>query len=292
MQPKSDGTTQLWGIGIVLRYSPTVLGIEPFYENFIAGLEDALAPHEGTVLLQIVPTVEEELASYRRWAASGDVAGVVLGDLVAGDLRIDALRELGIPTLVLGELDPLPQGVAAVRVDNYTAMRNAVAEFAALGHRTMGRVSGPAQLLHTLSRTQAFETAVAESAVDGRSVEGDYSLAGGTAATRRLLDAAVRPTAIIYDNDVMAVGGLHVAAELGIAVPEELSLLAWDDSTLCRLSEPPLSAMSQEVHVLGEIAARSLLALIGGHEAEILRAPQPRFIARGTTGRAPITIPR
>jgi DNA-binding LacI/PurR family transcriptional regulator len=285
---QSDSTTRQTPveIGLVLRRPPRLLGIDPFYAEFIAGMESVLAEHDGTVLLQVVPSLEKEKESYQRWAGSGFIAGVVVVDLVEADTRADFLRTLGLPTLVLGELEP-PSGVAAVQVDNYAAMRDAVTRLTRLGHRRIGRVSGPGLLLHTRARTSAFDAAVAEAGVRGTVVEGDYTEVGGERATRILLDLAEPPTAIIYDNDLMAVAGLGVAAERGIAVPGSLSLLAWDDSVLCRLAEPPLSVMSRDVHALGEMAARSLVGLLRGEEPVILKAPAPRFITRGSTGTAP-----
>lgn len=273
-------------IGLVLRRPPRLLGIDPFYAEFIAGMERVLAADDGSVLLQVVPSLTKETETYRRWAASGQVAGVVLADLVDDDGRADFLRTLGIPALVLGEKTP-PAGVAAVQVDNYAAMTDAVTRLTDLGHRRIGRVSGPRPLLHTRARTEAFEAATAGLGAHGVVVEGDYTEESGGRATRSLLGLADPPTAIIYDNDLMAVAGLGVAAELGIDVPGSLSLLAWDDSALCQLATPPLSVMSRDVRALGEMAARALLGLIRDGVPAILPAPSPRFITRGSTGTAP-----
>ena len=70
-------------------------------------------------------------------------------------------------------------------------------------------------------------------------------------ATRRLLSAARRPTAIVFDNDVMAIAGLGVAQEMGLAVPADLSIVAWDDSTLCRLVHPSLTALRRDIPAYG-----------------------------------------
>jgi DNA-binding LacI/PurR family transcriptional regulator len=258
-----------------------MLGIEPFYAEFIAGMDDRLAPHNGSVLLQVVPTLERELESYERWASSGQVSAVVLGDLIEHDVRPGFLHELGIPTLVLGEPE-LPPGISAIRVDNYAAMSEAVARLVALGHTRIGRVSGPSGLFHTRQRTLAFESATAEAGIVGATAVGDYTEEGGEVATRQLLSAPQPPTCIIYDNDIMAVAGLGVAYGLGIAVPGALSILAWDDSTLCRLAVPPLSAMNSDVHALGELAASTILDLLAGGPASTIEAPPPRFISRGS----------
>jgi DNA-binding LacI/PurR family transcriptional regulator len=207
---------------------------------------------------------------------------VLLSDLVDHDVRADRVHALGLAAVVLGE-PATSEPVTAVRVDNYGAMRDAVRALTSLGHRRIGRVSGPLNLLHSKARASAFDSAVREAGAEGSTVEGDYSEPSGADGTRTLLGAGSPPTAIVYDNDMMAVGGLALAQELGIAVPDRLSLLAWDDSTFCRLAVPPLSAMSHDVHELGQLAGVALLALLGGGRVPSREAPLPHFIPRGTT---------
>jgi DNA-binding LacI/PurR family transcriptional regulator len=277
-----EHTVQASSVGLVLRRSPRTLGIDPFYSEIIAGMEGVLGERGYSVLLQVVPDLDAELATYERWAGLGTVAGVLLSDLVEEDVRADRLRALGLAAVVLGE-PASSEPVTSVRVDNYGAMRDAVHALTRLGHRRIGRVSGPLSLLHSKARASAFDSAVREAGAEGSIVEGDYTESSGAVATRALLAAATPPTAIVYDNDMMAVGGLAVAQELGIPVPEQLSLLAWDDSTFCRLAVPPLSAMSHDVHELGQLAGVALLALLGGGRVPSREAPLPHFIPRGTT---------
>jgi DNA-binding LacI/PurR family transcriptional regulator len=277
-----ERTVRATSVGLVLRRSPRTLGIDPFYSEIIAGMEGVLGERGYSVLLQVVPDVDAELETYERWAGLGTVAGVLLSDLVERDVRAERIQALGMPAVVLGE-PASSEPVTSVRVDNYGAMRDAVHALTSLGHRRIGRVSGPLRLQHSKARASAFEHTVREAGAESSTVEGDYSEASGAAGTRALLADATSPTAIVYDNDLMAVGGLAVAHELGIAVPDRLSLLAWDDSTFCRLAVPPLSAMSHDVHGLGELAGAALLALLEGREAPSREAPLPHFIPRGTT---------
>lgn len=286
MRPHADisSTNQGATVGIVLRRPPRATEIEPFYESLIAGLEDVVGRTTGSVLLQVVQTQSEELDAYRRWARTGQVSGVVLGNFVDGDGRAEFLRSLGLPAVVLGESVEMA-GITSVVVDNYGAMMDAVTFLGDLGHRCIGRVSGPSEFIHTRSRGMAFAAAATKIGFTGHLVVGDYSRSSGERATATLLDLDRRPTAIVYDNDIMAVAGLRIALERGIDVPSELSLLAWDDSAMCRLSRPALSAVSRDVHALGEIAANALMHLITGDQpggSEL--APAAVVIARGTTG--------
>lgn len=279
-------------VGAVLRSSTRFRGIEPFYSEFIAGLEDTLRGANGSVLVHIADSLEQEIASYRRWAASGNVSAIVVHDLTENDDRAAILHDLGLPALLLG--DPLhtnTAGVATLEVDNFQAVILAVNYAVGLGHRRIGRVAGPGQLVHTGVRATAFAEAIAANGATALTVTGDYSEQSGFDGTRELLTGPQRPTMILFDNDLMAIGGLAYAQQAGLAVPEELSLLAWDDSSLCRLSSPPLSVMRRDVHWLGAAAAEMVQELLAGRSPGIIPAPAPQVVARGTTAPPPATLP-
>jgi DNA-binding LacI/PurR family transcriptional regulator len=271
-------------IAVVLLRDRRDMLIEPFYGEVIAGMESVLAARRLNVLMQVVSNRDEELASYERWSHRRAIAGVALTDLGPNDTRPALLAQHGIPGVILGDPED-GMGLAIVRTDDFRAMSDAVNQLAELGHRVIGRVSGPNRLLHTRARTDAFERVTRKLEMVGILLEGDYSAASGAHATRELLSSTRPPSAIIYDNDVMAVAGLDVALEAGIEIPGELSILAWDDSTLCRTAPFPLSAMSHDVYDMGVLAARALLGVIDGDRPEVVTASQPTFVARSSTGR-------
>ncbi|HWC23582.1 MAG TPA: substrate-binding domain-containing protein [Flexivirga sp.] len=261
-------------------------GTNPFYEALLAGLEAALDEHGASIVLRLFVSEEEELAEFERWAGVPELAGVVLVDLAEGDRRVDRCRELGLPAVVLGgQIEEATERISVVDVDNSAAMTTAVEFLVGLGHRVLGRVSGPQRLSHTGARTAAFDEAVARAGVVGSTVEGDYSSRSGVACVRELLAIPERPTAIIFDNDLMAVAALEVVGELGLAVPQDVSFLAWDDSPPCRLADPPLSVVSRDVHELGRILASVLLDMHRGELQTIVHAAGAQIVQRGTTAR-------
>ncbi|ASR53971.1 LacI family transcriptional regulator [Cellulomonas sp. PSBB021] len=271
-------------VGLVLARPARLLGIEPFFAELISGIEERLSTEGRSLLLHVVPDHEAEIAAYRRWA-SGGVDAVVVVNVALVDQRLEVLAELGIPTVVVGgPTRDLP--FSHVWIDNARAMRDAVAHLAALGHERLARVSGPATLAHTQARTDAFVAECERLGVQGVVVEGDYLEESGTRATRSLLGRGSPPSAIVYDNDVMAVAGLQVAGEMGVPVPERLSLLAWDDSALCRLAHPPLSAMSLDVHAMGGQVADCVLDVLADGPVRSYTAPLPRLVSRGSTAPA------
>ncbi|MEV4460093.1 substrate-binding domain-containing protein [Microbispora sp. NPDC049633] len=276
-------TSAAAAVGLVLARPPRLLGAEPFFLEFIAGIEEHLAEHGQSVLLHVVTTHEAEIAAYRRWAANRSVDAVVLVNRTVDDARPAVLRALGLPTVVAGE----PEGDApAVRTDDAGAVRDAVAHLSRLGHRRIARVSGPDTLIHTRIRTEALVDSMRSAGVEPVVVEGDYSEESGAKLTAMLLERPDPPTAIIYDNDLMAVASLGTARELGYDVPRDLSLIAWDDSSLCRLASPPLTTMSLDVHRFGQLVAESLLELMAGEPVAERRCPTATLVHRGTTAPA------
>jgi DNA-binding LacI/PurR family transcriptional regulator len=91
------------------------------------------------------------------------------------------------------------------------------------------------------------------------------------------------PTAVIYDNDVMAVAGVSVAHEMGVDIPRELSVIAWDDSALCQLVHPQLTAMNRDISAYGAHAAERLLEVIDRVPLRADREFALRLVPRGST---------
>jgi DNA-binding LacI/PurR family transcriptional regulator len=270
-------------VGLTLCRPARILSIEPFFMGLISGFEAELAARSYALTLQVVATPEHEVEVYRRWWGERRVDGVFVSDLRDGDVRIPVLQELQLPAVVIG--GPGDTGsITQIWSDDAGAVTEAVRYLVALGHRRIARVGGLPDLLHTQTRTKAFTEVCTSLGVDSAvTVPSDYTGEEGGRATRRLLINSERPTAIIYDNDVMAVAGLAVAQEMHRAVPGEVSIVAWDDSPLCQLVHPPLTAVSRDIPAYGAHAARHLMALIAGEPADDFQDETPRLVPRGST---------
>ncbi len=271
-------------IGLVLTGSAARVGVEPFFMELIAGMEEALAPAGATVLLLVVPDLDAELATYRRWAGDHTVAAVVVVNLVHDDVRPAHVAGLGLPAVLAGKH---PGPFAKVVTDDAGAMTTAIETLSGLGHRVVGRVSGPADLVHTAERTAAIRAAAERRGVAVRIVEGDYSAEGGVRALRELLASSPAPTAIVFDNDVMAVAAEQELIRSGVPVPDRVSLLACDDSPLCELAVPPLSALSTDVHEHGLTLGRAVLDVVRGEPGREHPGPLISIRHRESTGPAP-----
>ncbi|MBL7258850.1 LacI family DNA-binding transcriptional regulator [Paractinoplanes lichenicola] len=267
-------------VGLVLARASRVLGEEPYYHEFLEGLERVLTPAGVSVLVQVVTDREAESAVYERWAAARLVDGVVLVDLAPGDDRVALVGRLGLPAVVLGA-PSTASGLPTVWTDDAGFAQEAVRFLADRGHHVIGHISGPLTFAHTQLRRTGAETEATVRGVALLRAEGDYSYESGRAAVAELL--AQDPTAIMCDNDLMALGVLDELRERAIAVPGDVSVVAWDDSALCQLATPPLSAMSHDVGRIGELAGGALLDAMAGKPAEVYEAPAAHLVARATT---------
>ena len=271
-------------VGLVIDRPARSLGIEPFFMQLVSGIETELATAGIDLLLQVTEDNGAEMAVYRRWASERRVDGVIMVDLRVDDPRPEAVRELGLPAVFLGG----PDGVGdlpCLHSDDATSVREVVHYLAALGHRRITRVAGPEEFIHTRVRGAAFEEAAAGAGLsEACSVYADYTGEAGTRTTRRLLASAERPTALLYDNDLMAVAGLGVAVEMGIDVPAQLSIVAWDDSALCRLVRPSLTAISRDVVGHGRQVARMLGRVLEREQVESQETSIGEMQPRGSTG--------
>ena len=195
-----------------------------------------------------------------------------------------ALVELGLPAVVVG--GPIDGGrLPAVWHDESSPVVEVVRYLAALGHTRIARVAGLGEFDHTVRRTRAFEEVTRELGLVGQVVETDYTPESGARATRRLLSQPEPPTGIVFDSDVLAVTGLGVAHQMGFSVPDDVSIVAWDDSLICQVVHPPLTAMTRDIPRYGAAVARRLLAEIdgdGGGDVEAGRAAE--LVPRGSTG--------
>ncbi|MFT4285450.1 MAG: LacI family DNA-binding transcriptional regulator [Protaetiibacter sp.] len=271
--------------GLVLARDPHTLGVESFYMEFFAGLEIELSKRGYSLLLQVVGTTDDALETLRKWHRTRRVDGVVLTDLTVHDQRAAFAASVGMPAVVVG--DPgVGAGLTTVWTDDATPMREAVRHLAGLGHRRIAHVGGLAALAHTRIRDEAFADETTRLGVDAVQLSTDYTPEQGERVTREALTRADPPTAFVYDNDVMAVAGLTVAMELGLGVPTDVSMIAWDDSVLCEHTLPKLTALSHDVIAFGAHVARRLFDVVEGAEPTDFLDSSPALVIRGSTAPA------
>lgn len=270
-------------VGLVIARNATSIGGEAFFLRLIAGIESVISDQSLSLVLHIVDSVDLEMETYRRWWSERRVDGVLLVDLRTADPRPDCLRELGLPAVLIG--GPGPDGVASVNVDDTAAMRLIVDHLAGRGHEHICHVAGMTEFAYTRRRIEAFTAATSERRITAEgSYSTDYSEEVGARATEEILALSRRPTAVIYDNEVLAMAGIGTLHRCGLRIPDDMAVVAWEDNAIWRAIRPQLTALRRDPAVLGADGARLLLDRLAGGEARTVVEPVPELIVRDSTG--------
>jgi DNA-binding LacI/PurR family transcriptional regulator len=277
--------------GFVLARPAKTLALEPFFMEFIAGVESELSQRSVALTLQLAADVQAECEVYRRWWSERRVDGVLLVDLRVDDPRVAEITRLGLPAVVVGRSLDLEPALPEVWHEEHALLIEVVRYLAALGHVRIARVAGNEDFVHVERRTRAFSVITSDLGVDAWTVTTDFSSEAGARTTRQLLTGADPPTAIVYDSDLLAVSGMGAATQLGFDVPRDVSIVAWDDSLLSQIMHPPLTTVTRDVTQYGAAAIRRLLEAIDGRDTGNVETPAGQLLVRGSTGPAPKHTP-
>jgi len=278
-------------VGLVLTREPELIGNDPFYPAFMAGIESVISESGDGLMLQI-SRPGDEIDTYRRLAADRRVDGVFLTDLRVDDPRPALVEELGLPAVAVGA-DGQSFGLAQVNLDDRPVVSAAVRHLIGLGHRDIAYVAGPQEFRHARRRQLAWADTLAEAGLPPGPVRsGGFTAEGGARATRSLIDGPDRPTAIVYANDLSATAGMAVAQEAGLRLPDDLSVVGFDDVPLASWTHPPLTTCRADATDWGRAAARTLARVIEEGTAPDVELAPATLVVRGSTGPAPSATAR
>jgi DNA-binding LacI/PurR family transcriptional regulator len=220
-------------------------------------------------------------------AADRRVDGVFLTDLEVDDPRVEIVRDLRLPAVAVNA-DPGDCPVPTVRQGFRPGIAALLSYLAGVGHTRIAHLSGPARFLPSRQREQAWRAAVDELGLEpGPVVAGDFTFEGGARAADVVLSAAHRPTALVCANDLMAAGFLTRAQDLGLRIPEDISVAGYDGVPLGEYIRPRLTTLRTTPHDLAAQACRMLLAVIDGQQVDDVDIAPATLELRESTGRAP-----
>jgi len=246
----------------------------PWAVEIIRGVEDAAhAAGIGTV----VSAIHRQAGSTRRWlsnvrARASDGAVLVTTNL--DPLLHAELRSLRVPVVVIDPAGVPDLDVPTIGSNNWAGGVSATEHLVSLGHRRIGHVAGPPPLWCSRARLDGYRAELQAAGLPADTdlvVEGDFGFESGFRAGRRLLDLAEPPTAIFAGSDQMALGVLEALRRARLSVPEDVSVVGFDDLPLVRWSSPPLTTVGQPLVAMGGLAVHTVLRLVRGERLESRR---------------------
>lgn len=288
VQARALSSSRAFAVGLVFRISPEALAADQYFTSLMAGLQSVLSTSEYSLASEVVDSAEGERGAYRRLIEDGRVDGMVVVDPGGEDRGLAAIEAAGMAYVCLGR--PSEATTMPVLVyDASQAIEDVVSHLVGLGHRRIAQVTGPESGQSPRVRRAMYQDALRRHGLDDALwLSGSFTAEGGRAATQALLALEAPPTAIIYSNDLMAIAGMGTAFEAGLRIPDDLSVVGWDDIAIARYLHPALSTVAQHPFEDGRMAATLLLEAIDGRTFdEPVPTPDPVFRPRGSTGPAP-----
>ncbi len=224
---------------------------------------------------------------------AGACEGLILTPPFSDDLElIDELNRRSFPVACVSAGKAASQYASSVRIDEERAGFELTRHLLKLGHRQFGYIRGPQEHQAAEERFEGFKRALDEVGLGASAYQaepGNFTFRSGVELTQTLLARSVRPTAIVCANDDMAVGALFTAHRIGLAIPQEVSIVGFDDTPISEIIWPPLTTIHHPIKIIGYEAAKMLVERIKvGGSGEIRTHVIPfRLVERETSAAAP-----
>jgi LacI family transcriptional regulator len=234
----------------------------PFFPELVQEFENLAVAQGYEVLIGSTNYEPERTESLIRRMLQRSVDGVAVMTFGIEEELVQKLVEREFP-LVFVDAGPDLPNIRVLKVDYAEGIRQAVQHLAALGHRRIAFISGPLRLRSAVARRDAFLKSMAQLGLTVPAehlVEGNHTMEGGIGAMERLITLSELPTAVMCSNDMTAIGVLHALYRTTHKVPEEISVVGFDDIHLAQFMLPPLTTVQMSCKSLAAAAVEALRA--------------------------------
>ena len=260
-------------------------GLRSAYQSeFTNALALALADLGHDLLLHAIDDPAKEVEAYQRLAQEGKVDGFIVMRTRDKDPRIAFLKNRGIPFVAQGRFES-DHSQAWLDVDTEHGFAQITHHLIELGHTKIAFLSGDPEIYTSRHRYAGVSRGLKQAGLDFAEVfDGDFSAEAGRRAIKTAYAGNPNFTALICANDAMAMGAVSAAGELGISVPDDMSITGYDGVRLAEMFNPPITTLSHSAADCGAAMASMIVGLIGGkNPIGLQRLVTPVLIQRGST---------
>jgi LacI family transcriptional regulator, galactose operon repressor len=258
-----------------------------YFSYILAGAAEGL--YEQDMRLVLSPTMHEhhrEVSLIERLMhGTTDGAVIILPEESSDELEL--LLNHGYRFVVIDPLLPLNERIPAVSAAHAAGADQAMKHLLSLGHTRIGAITGPRGWKATDDRRRGYYAALAAAGImpdPELEVESNFEIGGGVVAAEKLLDVVEPPTAIFCFNDNMAIGAMQTARARGVRIPEDLSIVGFDDLQEAEIVTPALTTIRQPLAEMGRIAVSLLMRLLDNQRLEALHVELgTRLVVRDST---------
>lgn len=241
---------------------------DPYFSEILRGIEDAAVENGYVILVGDSSQQQKREQSFVNLVYTKQVDGMVL---LGSDLPFNASRQeqKNLPPLVMAcEYAPELE-LPTVHIDNLTAAFEAVNYLTKLGHKRVAELSGPESSSLCQFRHQGYQQALRRAGIAMNNAYihyGNFTFEAGATAITQLLSLSSPPTAVFCHNDIMAIGATQKAKQMGFRVPQDISIMGFDDIEFSQYCDPPLTTISQPRYEIGRQSMLMLLELLKGND--------------------------
>ena len=259
-------------IGLVMTRSPHHIATDAFLPQIIGGLMEVIKDNKLRLLIEYVEAEHQDRA-YLELARSKHIDGMILLTPRLDDAGLKKLEQMDVPTVLMGEIEG--SNLYSVDVDNELAARKAVRHLLELGHTRIACITNaPATYTAAPDRVRGYRNALSDAGIspdDSLIRYADFTPESGYAEMNSLLESGKQFTAVFVASDNVAMGVKAALIEAGKKVPEDISLVGFDDIPWAQYANPPLTTIHLEAQELARRASLVLMDLLKGKEPELKR---------------------
>lgn len=276
-------------IALILPSANLLRFSDPFFSEFLSGIVEQAAQHNFYLNISTEKPAEGH-QTYAKYIRNRQFDGFIVVRTQRQDDRIDVLRQHSVPFVAFGRTEN-DNDFPFVDEDGRAGIRQVVDHLVKLGHQRIACISEPLHLTKSFHRLQGYVEGLEAHQLPhdpALIVESNFRQRSGRLSALELLSLPEPPTAIVACNDLLAVGAIAAAREMGLVVGRDVSITGFDDILLAEHMNPPLTTVHQPAHQMGAMIAEMLLKLINGEpvpERQILI--QPSLIIRQSSSEPP-----
>jgi len=276
----SAGRSGLVGVLVPLVYPA-------YFSAILSGAAEALAEQDLRVVLSPTGHEHDREVTLLERLMHGLTDGALIVLPEESSEELERLLDHGYRFVVVDPLMPLDERIPSVSAAHTSGAHHAMGHLLGLGHRRIAAITGPRGWVATEDRRRGYHAALASAGILPRpelEAEADFEIGGGVEAAGHLLDLAEPPTAIFAFNDNLAIGAIQAARVRGVRVPEDLSVVGFDDIEHATIVTPTLTTVRQPLAEMGRTAVSLLIRLLERQRFETLRVElATRLVVREST---------
>jgi len=258
---------------------------DTFAAEIVAGIEAVAGKNGFSLVLACSHADPERELSIVRSFRESRVDGLVITASRVGTLYESLISQIKVPLVLINHFSP-GRFAQSVMIDNVFGAREVTQHLIKLGHRRIAYLGDQFGLQSDADRLSGYRQVLTEADIPFEPkllVYGNGRPMGAVAPMEELLSLAEKPTAVFCYNDMSALGALHVAVKSGLCVPRDISLVGFDDLFFNSFIQPSLTSLRQPMKTMGEEAAKTLMGLMAGDQAEHLVVLKGELMVRSST---------